>query len=184
VPFFEVSSLEQVTRRLEGELGRQFPGHRLSVVNRGVNGDEAPGMVARFEKAVIDENPHLVLWQVGTNALLRDHPLNESSTILQEGLARLKRTRADVVFIDAQFAPKVLAKGDTVDASNAYLASVAKKEKVSIFRRFTVMRHWQQADGLPFAHLGWAGSPIVALGYVCFAAVCLIVAAQTKNAKA
>jgi AGZA family xanthine/uracil permease-like MFS transporter len=32
-------------------------------------------------------------------------------------------------------------------------------------------------------HLGWAASPIVALGYVCFAVVCLIVAAQTKNAK-
>jgi len=136
--------------RLEGELGRQFPGHRITMVNSGRNGDEAPGMVARFEKAVIEENPHLVLWQVGTNALLRDHPLNESSTILQEGLARLKRTRADVVLIDAQFAPKVLAKGDTVDASNAYLASVAKKEKISIFRRFAVMRHWQQADGLPF----------------------------------
>jgi len=137
--------------RLEGELGRQFPGHRVSVVNSGVNGDEAPGMVARFEKAVIEENPHLVLWQVGTNALLRDHPLNESSTILQEGLARLKRARADVVLIDSQFAPKVLAKGDdAVNASNAYLASVAKKEKVSIFRRFAVMQHWQQADRLPF----------------------------------
>jgi len=137
--------------RLEGELGRQFPGHKVTVVNRGVNGDEAPGMVARFEKAVIEENPHLVLWQVGTNALLRDHPLNESSTILQEGLARLKRTRADVVFIDSQFAPKLLAKGDgAVDASNAYLASVAKKEKVSIFRRFAVMRHWQEVDKLPF----------------------------------
>src|SRR3954452_3392948 len=50
--------------RLEGELGRQFPGHQVTVLNRGVNGDEAPGMVARFEKAVIEENPHLVLWQV------------------------------------------------------------------------------------------------------------------------
>jgi hypothetical protein len=136
--------------RLEGELGRQFPGHRITMVNSGRNGDEAVDMVARFEKAVIEENPHLVLWQVGTNSLLRDRPLNERSTILQDGLARLKRTRADVVFIDAQFAPKVLAKGDSVDASNAYLASVAKKEKISIFRRFAVMRHWQQDDGLPF----------------------------------
>jgi acyl-CoA thioesterase-1 len=136
--------------RLEGELGRQFPGHRITMVNSGRNGDEAVDMVARFEKAVIEENPHLVLWQVGTNSLLRDRPLNERSTILQDGLARLKRTRADVVFIDAQFAPKVLAKGDSVDASNAYLASVAKKEKISIFRRFAVMRHWQQAEGLPF----------------------------------
>src|SRR4051794_30315086 len=55
--------------RLEAELGRHFPGHQLTVVNRGVNGEEAPDMVARFEKSVIAEAPHLVLWQVGTNSL-------------------------------------------------------------------------------------------------------------------
>src|SRR4051812_16759621 len=61
--------------RLEAELGRQFPGHAITVANRGLNGEEAIDMVGRFEKAVIAENPHLVLWQVGTNSLLRDHPL-------------------------------------------------------------------------------------------------------------
>ena len=156
--------------RLEGELGRQFPGHDITVVNRGVNGEEAADMVARFEKAVIAENPHLVLWQVGTNALLRDRPLNERSTILQDGLARLKRTRADVVFIDPQFTPKVIAKGDATDASNAYLAAVAKKEKISLFRRFAVMRHWQQANGLPFeTFVSPDGLHMNDWSYACFA---------------
>jgi acyl-CoA thioesterase-1 len=136
--------------RLEGELGRQFPSHAITVANRGVNGDEAIDMVGRFEKAVIAENPHLVLWQLGTNSLLRDRPLNDKSTIIQDGLRRLKGTGADVVFVDPQFAPKVLAKGDAVEAANAYLDSVAKKEKVSLFHRFAIMRHWQQVDRLPF----------------------------------
>jgi acyl-CoA thioesterase-1 len=136
--------------RLEFELGRHFPGHGFTVVNRGVNGEEAADMVARFETAVIPEAPHLVLWQVGTNSLLRDHPLNERSTILHEGLERLKKTRADVVLIDPQFAPRVIAKGETTDATVAYLEAVAKKEKIGLFGRYAVMRHWQQVDGLAF----------------------------------
>ena len=31
-------------------------------------------MVARFDADVIEENPDLVLWQVGSNSVLRDHP--------------------------------------------------------------------------------------------------------------
>ena len=35
-------------------------------------GEEAADMLARFETGVIAEHPHLVLWQVGTNSVLRD----------------------------------------------------------------------------------------------------------------
>lgn len=164
------SSAGTYPSRLEGELGRQFPGHRITVVNHGANGAEAADMVARFEKDVIAENPHLVLWQVGTNALLRDRPLNERSTILQEGLARLKRTRADVVLVDSQYAPKVIEKGEATDATMAYLASVAKKEKIGLFGRYAVMRHWQQVDGLPFeTFVSPDGLHMNDWSYACFA---------------
>jgi lysophospholipase L1-like esterase len=136
--------------RLEVELGRHFPGHDFTVLNRGVNGEEAPDMLARFETAVIAEKPDLVLWQVGTNSLLRDRPLDPRATVLHEGLARLKATRADVVLIDPQFAPRVIAKAGAVDATVALLAAVAKEEKVGLFRRFATMRRWHEVDGLPF----------------------------------
>jgi acyl-CoA thioesterase-1 len=156
--------------RLESELNRHFPGHQLTVVNRGVNGEEAADMVARFEKTVIAEAPHLVLWQVGTNSLLRGRPLNDRSTILQDGLERLKRTRADVVFIDPQFAPKVIAKEGAADALVSYLAAVAKKEKVGLFRRYAVMQHWQQDDGLPFeTFVSPDGLHMNDWSYACFA---------------
>jgi len=164
------SPVRSYPSRLEVELGRHFPGHRLAIVNRGTNGEEAPDMVARFERDVIAENPHLVLWQVGTNSLLRDHPLNDRSTILQEGLARLKRTRADVVFIDPQFAPKVIAKGDSVDATVAYLAAVAKKEKVGVFHRYAIMRHWMEVEHLPFeTFVSPDGLHMNDWSYACFA---------------
>ena len=135
--------------RLEFELGRHFPGHPIVVLNRGVNGQEAPDMLARFNADVIDERPHLVLWQVGTNSLLRDRPLDQRATVLHEGLARLKAIRKDVVLIDPQFAPRVIAKPNA-EGAVAQIATTAKDESVGVFRRFALMKRWREVEGLPF----------------------------------
>lgn len=127
-------------------------------------------MVARFDRAVIAENPHLVLWQVGTNSLLRDRPLDARATVLHEGLARLKTVRTDVVLIDPQYAPRVIAKRDAAEATVAALATVAKQEKVGLFRRFATMRRWQEDDGLPFdAFVSPDGLHMNDWGYSCLA---------------
>src|SRR6202521_943980 len=49
------------------ELKQRFPSQDITVLNRGVNGDETENMMARFATGVIAEHPQLVLWQVGTN---------------------------------------------------------------------------------------------------------------------
>jgi acyl-CoA thioesterase-1 len=135
--------------RLQVELGKHFPGQEFTVLNRGVNGEEAVDMLARFETGVIAEKPHLVIWQVGTNSVLRDRPLDSGSTLLHEGIKRLKAIRADIVLIDPQFAPRVIAKA-TADDMVALLAKIAKEEKVSLFHRFAMMRRWHDAEKLPF----------------------------------
>jgi acyl-CoA thioesterase I len=135
--------------RLEAELRAHFPDHPLTVVNRGVNGEEATDMLARFDNGVMAENPHLVIWQVGTNSLLRDRPLDVRSRILQEGIARLKANRIDVVMMDPQYAPRVLAKADH-DAAVAQIAKTAKEQKVDLMRRYDMMRHWREDELLPF----------------------------------
>jgi hypothetical protein len=119
------------------------------VLNRGANGEEAADMLARFETGVIAEKPHLVLWQVGTNSLLRDRPLDPRGTLLHEGIMRLKGIRADIVLVDPQFAPRVIAK-PAVDDMLALLAKVAKEERVGVFHRFAMMRRWHETEKLPF----------------------------------
>src|SRR5947208_8242912 len=96
--------------RSEEALPRRIPGHAITVLTRGVNGDEIAGMLARLDTAVVAEKPDLVLWQVGTNSLLRDKAVPPHASLLHEGLARLKATGADVVLLDPQYAPRVLAK--------------------------------------------------------------------------
>jgi len=107
-------------------------------------------MVARFERDVISEHPGLVLWQVGTNVVLRDHPLEPQASLLHEGLSQLKATGSDVILTDPQFAPKVLARSEITEMIDL-IATTAKIEKVNLFHRFAVMRHWRLDAGVPFA---------------------------------
>jgi lysophospholipase L1-like esterase len=135
--------------QLQIELGKHFPGQEFTVLNRGVNGEEAVDMLARFDTDVIAEHPHLVLWQVGTNSVLRGHPFDARATLLHQGIARLKAIRADVVLVDPQFAPKVIAR-PTADAMVTLLATIAKEEKVDLFHRFDMMHRWYEGEHLPF----------------------------------
>jgi acyl-CoA thioesterase I len=135
--------------RLEAELTEHFLWHDVTVLNRGVNGEEAADMLERFETSVIAEKPDLVIWQTGTNAVLRDHPLDPKAVLLHEGLARLKAIHADVILVDPQYAPKVIAKADA-EGMVSLIAATAKEQSVDVFRRFALMKRWHQADHMPF----------------------------------
>jgi lysophospholipase L1-like esterase len=136
--------------RLDIELKRQFPGHDIVVLNRGVNGEETDQMMARFNSGVIAEHPQLVLWQIGTNTVLRDHSLQWHSLLLHQGIEELKATGADLVLIDPQYAPKVIARPETSGMVDQ-IALAAKEENVDLFPRFAVMRNWSEVMHLAFA---------------------------------
>ena len=135
--------------RLAVELKQRFPTHDITVLNRGVNGETTEQMMARFATGVIAAHPDLVLWQVGTNSVLRDRPLRPHSVLLHEGVAQLKEAGADVILIDMQFAPRVLAKPET-EGMEDQIAVAAKDEGVDLFRRFAVMRNWHEVQHIPF----------------------------------
>jgi lysophospholipase L1-like esterase len=135
--------------RLAAELRQHFPEHDIMVLNRGVNGEETNNMMARFAADVIAAHPQLVLWQVGTNSVLRDRPLDKHEIALREGIDELKAARADVVLIDPQFAPAVIAKSETPGMVEQ-IALAAKDENVDLYRRYAAMRDWHDVQHLAF----------------------------------
>jgi acyl-CoA thioesterase I len=135
--------------RLAVELRARFPGREITVLNRGVNGEETNNMMARFAGDVLAAHPQLVLWQIGTNSVLRNHPLNPHAVQLHDGIEQLKGAGADVVLIDPQFAPAVLAKSETPGMVDQ-IALAAKQEDVGLFQRFAVMRNWHDVQHLSF----------------------------------
>jgi hypothetical protein len=136
--------------QLQIDLRARFPGSQITVINRGVNGEEAREMLARFGEGVIKQQPDLVIWQVGTNSVLRDRDISPTAPLILQGVAQLKSFGIDVVLIDPQYAPKVLAKGD-VEQMVYLISAAAKKSDVDLFQRFAVMHYWVEHDHMTFA---------------------------------
>ena len=157
--------------RLAVELKQRFPAADITVLNRGVNGEETEDMMARFQTGVFPAHPQLVLWQVGTNSVLRDRPLQPHAAQLEEGIDELRVTGADIVLIDPQYSPKVIAKPETSDMVDQ-IALIAKEKNVDLFHRFAAMRNWHDDQHLSFdAFVSPDGLHMNDWGYACWAKV-------------
>jgi acyl-CoA thioesterase-1 len=121
----------------------------ITVLNRGVGGEEIRDMLVRFDRDVIATKPDLVLWQLGTNSVLRDHEIGGNGALFAAALARIKATGADVVVINPQYAPKVLAH-PAVAAMVDLISGTAKASSVEVFDRFAVMKYWRETREIPF----------------------------------
>jgi len=156
--------------RLAAQLKRKYPTADITVLNRGKGGEDAPEMMKRLKNAVIDEKPDLVIWQVGTNAILRN--LDPAATMAQvrEGIERIQAAGSDVVLVDPQYVPAVNQKGESAKSMVKMLNSFAGVHRVGIFPRFEVMREWHEDQALSFDRFSIAdGLHMNDWGYACFA---------------
>ena len=155
--------------RLEVYLKEKFPGVAIKVLNRGVNGEEEADMMARFDKDVIAEKPDLVLWQVGANAVMRDRAIGAEATLIRDGVERLKAIGADLVLVDVQYTPAVIAK-PTVVPMIELIAAEAREHEIGVFKRFDLMKDWHENRRLSFDTFSVKdGLHMNDWGYDCFA---------------
>jgi acyl-CoA thioesterase-1 len=165
--FGATSSAATYPSRLEAELKARLPGLPITVLNKGIGGEEANQMVARFNADVLDESPDLVLWQVGSNSVLRDHPTPGET--IRQGVERLKASGTEVILINPQYAPKILAKPD-LDHALDVITATARDGEVGMFDRFAVMRHWVEGEKIGFdKFLSSDGLHLNDWSYACFA---------------
>jgi acyl-CoA thioesterase-1 len=131
--------------RLEAELRRRFPDRDIRVINRGKGGEDAPEELVRLERDVVTEDPDLVIWQIGTNAALRKLDPAVERDVLRRGIAVIRDSAADIVLMDLQYAPRVVA-APAAAVMETLIAEVAERNRVGLFRRFEIMRHWFSAS--------------------------------------
>jgi len=130
--------------RLERELRALLPKAVVKVLNRGIGGEDARQMLPRLDRDLAAEKPDLVLWQVGTNALLGEAGVEQQAPLIRDGLRRIRAAGADAILIDPQYAPYVLRDPDARPMV-ALLARIADEAGVPVFRRFALMQHWHEA---------------------------------------
>jgi acyl-CoA thioesterase I len=154
----------EVMRR---ELSRLRSTTTINVINSGRVGDTIPDNIARFGRDVLAHTPDLVVWQLGTNDVVwGGQPDQQLKSRVVEGVRALKAGSADVVLMDLQYAPQVLASVHYI-AMEDMITDVAKQERVGLFSRFALMRKSIDAGVAQGALVSWDGLHSTADAYDC-----------------
>jgi len=155
--------------RLEGELRDRFPAVEIRVLNRGIGGQDVGEELNRLDRDVVAEHPDLVIWQVGTNAVLRRDDLTADEQLIRQGVSLMKEDGIDVVLMDLQYARRVLARPAWSEMERL-IGEIAHSNHVGLFRRFEIMQKWDHTQQLaPAAMIGPDGLHMTDASYGCLA---------------
>ena len=138
--------------QLQRELQRLWPDQPVTVINRGINGEDAADMRRRFTRDVFAEHPDLVVWQLGTKYLMRNNGVGGFSDQIEQGVDAIRSRGIDVVLMDPQYAPKVLSDPDA-DSMVSLIGAVAHERHVGLFRRFDLMSEWVRTEDMSFGEI-------------------------------
>jgi lysophospholipase L1-like esterase len=156
--------------RLAAQLRRHYPTADITVINSGKGGEDAPEMMQRLKTTVLDAKPDLVIWQVGTNAILRNLDTDATSKLVEEGIAAIQAANSDLVLVDPQYAPRVTERAEEAGKMVRALGRLAELRRVGIFPRFEIMKQWHEQQAMPFDKFVIAdGLHMNDWGYACFA---------------
>jgi lysophospholipase L1-like esterase len=127
-------------------------------------------MMARLQSSVLDSHPDLVIWQLGTNLVVRGQDSSGVAAMVEDGVSRMQAQGADVVLIDPQYVPAVAAQKEGANRMVQLIKNVAQLRHASVFPRFEVMRQWHENEKLPFDSFSISdGLHMNDWGYACFA---------------
>ncbi|MBL8806098.1 MAG: SGNH/GDSL hydrolase family protein [Rhodospirillales bacterium] len=128
--------------RLEAELHALLPHMSVTVINRGVSGEEANDMFRRLERDVIAAEPDLLIWQAGVNAAIKDTPIDQFAEVMSAGIDKVRGHGIDVMLMGPQNAPRYVNAPHRREYSDN-LMLLSRTKDVPIFPRFRIMNHWQ-----------------------------------------
>ena len=153
---------------LQSELAAALPYAHVAVINRGVGGQDAAEMLPRLDADVLAIRPSLVIWQVGANGAIKDRDPETFRGLVTSGVLTLKNAGIDVVLMDNQRAPAILAAPNHLEIDRA-MADVANRTGTELFDRGTLMDQWR-LSGYPYEQfISTDGVHHNDLGYRCVA---------------
>ncbi|HZH28692.1 MAG TPA: GDSL-type esterase/lipase family protein [Azospirillaceae bacterium] len=153
--------------RLETALEARFPDIDFTVRNDGIVGEAAAATLKRLKRDVVDWEPDLVIWQVGTNDALNDVPLDDFADTVRRGVQWTGDRGVDIVLMDPQYYPDVPHE-DVYTAFVDAIGHIVAETGVPLLPRYRIMRHWaSQPRDMPV--LSGDGLHMNGAGYQCIA---------------
>lgn len=127
---------------LQAELSRHLATAHVSVINRGIGGEDAFEQLARIGRDAIAPRPQLVIWQVGANAVLRDLDPEAFRVNVVAGIRRIRESGADVILMDNQRAERIVT-APRRRAIEQGLEQAAQATATPVFSRGALMDAWR-----------------------------------------
>ncbi|HEX3349627.1 MAG TPA: SGNH/GDSL hydrolase family protein [Acetobacteraceae bacterium] len=151
--------------KLQTLLGDALPDSAVTVLNRGIGGQDADDFHARLS-AVLSDAPDLVIFQTGTNDVLRHVPLDRFEALTRADITALRDRGIDVVLMEPQFC-RVFAQSPGAFDYVESIRKIGEELRVPVIRRWDLMKAWlarheatiaelQAGDGLHMADRGYA----------------------------
>jgi lysophospholipase L1-like esterase len=128
---------------LQDALSSALPEAHIAIINRGIGGQDATEELSRLDADVLVVRPQLVIWQVGANGALRNTDPAVFRATVAAGVKRMQAAGADVILMDNQQSPALLARASEPMFDQS-LAQVAAETGASLFSRRTLMRAWDR----------------------------------------
>jgi lysophospholipase L1-like esterase len=157
---------------LEAGLERRLPGVEVTVVNKGIGGETALETEGRLAQEITANRPDLVIWQLGTNDILRDRPMDDVFRDFRRGEAVLDRAGVDVLLIDPQRLPEGTTNPDfqgrnpALGEMSRLIALEGGRVGYAVLHRFDAMAGW---TALPGGGVGPDDLHLNDEGYACWA---------------
>jgi acyl-CoA thioesterase I len=137
--------------RLNADLIALRPAWQVTVINRGIGGEDADDMARRLP-AIIAEHPALIIWQTGSNDPLRDVPLDRFVQETTDGVQEIRTAHIDVMLMEPQLCRQLDGTPGSVRYRDAVRAIGAGMD-VPVIRRYDLMRRWLAHGELTQAQL-------------------------------
>jgi len=125
---------------LEHELERLLPGSDFVLERRVTSGEDLEDTSDRIKGVVAEVEPDLVIWKVGTPAMLARIDPEEFARSLDETVKWLKEHDIDVVLVDPQYTAR-LADDPSYKQVVASVAAVARANAVPLVLRSKAVRY-------------------------------------------
>ena len=123
---------------MKEELSRLQPYAKIKLINSGRIMENLGDNVSRIDTDVLPYKPDLLVWQIGTNDVVWRGIADNAKEMLANLCGDFKAAKIDVVLLDLQYAPLVLAT--TRHILEKIIADVANEQKVGLFPRFQLMK--------------------------------------------
>jgi hypothetical protein len=130
--------------RLQAALKQKLPSIAVNLSVEIQAKKTAEEVTAGLPKLMEGKKPTLVIWQTGTVDAVRSFDPEDFRTAVDEGVAALQETGADVILMNPQYSPRT----ETMISASQYLDNmrvVAQKHDVPLFDRFAIMRNWAES---------------------------------------